>query len=312
MTEFCQFTARLEPQPILNQKKPMKEPLQKSGIPVKNAFIIREMRDPYFDKQWHAHPEYQLVAILRGTGTRYIGDHIKPFKGGDTVLTGPGLPHVWRSDNAYFDLSNGLDIHGIVIYFPPNFLGEGAMEKEEFEGINKLLTQAERGLEIVGETNRNITKMMKELLNMKGVQSIIKLLEILHLIATSIEVEPITQINYSYNHPVHDKDRMGDILDYILKNYKDKITLQQVASLANMSESAFSRYFKSRVNKSFSDFVGDVRISNARKLLQDGGLNISQVCFESGFPTLSNFNKQFKDRIGKTPLAYKKEFIETF
>lgn len=290
----------------------MKEPLQKSGIPENKAFVIREMRDPYFDKQWHAHPEYQLVAILRGSGTRYIGDHIKPFKGGDTVLTGPGLPHVWRSDNAYFDPANGLDIHGIVIYFPENFLGEGSMEKEEFEEISNLLVHAARGLEITGKTNQKVVALMKEMVNLSGVPSIIKLLQILHILAESSEIKPITQVNYSYNHPVSEKDRMGEILDYILKNFKEKITLQEVASLANMSESAFSRYFKSRVNKSFSDFLGDVRISNARKLLQDEDLNISQVCFESGFPTLSNFNKQFKDRIGKTPLAYKKEFIEPF
>ncbi|WP_057936363.1 AraC family transcriptional regulator [Algoriphagus resistens] len=290
----------------------MKEPLQKSGIPENKAFVIREMRDPYFDKQWHAHPEYQLVAILRGSGTRYIGDHIKPFKGGDTVLTGPGLPHVWRSDNAYFDPANGLDIHGIVIYFPENFLGEGSMEKEEFEEISNLLVHAARGLEITGKTNQKVVALMKEMVNLTGVPSIIKLLQILHILAESSEIKPITQVNYSYNHPVSEKDRMGEILDYILKNFKEKITLQEVASLANMSESAFSRYFKSRVNKSFSDFLGDVRISNARKLLQDEDLNISQVCFESGFPTLSNFNKQFKDRIGKTPLAYKKEFIEPF
>lgn len=290
----------------------MKAPLQKSRIPDNKAFVIREMNDPYFDKQWHAHPEYQLVAILRGSGTRYIGDHIKPFKGGDTVLTGPGLPHVWRSDNAYFDLENGLDIHGIVIYFPDNFLGAGSMQKEEFEEITNLLIHSSRGLEITGKTNEKVTQMMKEMVSMKGVPSIVMLLQILQVLAESAEILPITQVNYSYNHPTTEKDKMGDILDYILKNFKEKITLHEVASLANMSESAFSRYFKSRVNKSFSDFLGDVRISNARKLLQEEDLNISQVCFESGFPTLSNFNKQFKDRIGKTPLNYKKEFIEHF
>jgi AraC-like DNA-binding protein len=290
----------------------MKAPLQKSRIPDNKAFVIKEMNDPYFDKQWHAHPEYQLVAILRGSGTRYIGDHIKPFKGGDTVLTGPGLPHVWRSDNAYFDPENRLDTHGIVIYFPENFLGEGSLQKEEFEEISNLLSHSSRGLEVTGKTKEKVTQMMKEMVSMKGVPSIIMLLQILQVLAESTEILPITQIKYSYNRPTTEKDKMGDILDYILKNFKEKITLQELASLANMSESSFSRYFKSRVNKSFSDFLGDVRISNARKLLQDEDLNISQVCFESGFPTLSNFNKQFKDRIGKTPLNYKKEFKEHF
>ncbi|MEP1955780.1 MAG: cupin domain-containing protein, partial [Algoriphagus sp.] len=171
----------------------MKAPLQKSRIPDNKAFVIREMNDPYFDKHWHAHSEYQLVAILRGSGTRYIGDHIKPFKEGDTVLTGPGLPHVWRSDNAYFNPENGLDTHGIVIYFPENFLGDGSLQKEEFEEIAKLLSYSARGLEIKGETKEKVIHMMKEMVNMQGVPSIVMLLQILHLLAESTDLIPITQ-----------------------------------------------------------------------------------------------------------------------
>ncbi|SFB08525.1 AraC family transcriptional regulator [Algoriphagus aquimarinus] len=290
----------------------MKKPLQKSKIPSNKVFVIKELRESYLDKYWHSHEEYQLNVILKGRGTRYIGDHMKPFKEGDLVLTGPNLPHVWRSDNAYFVPENGLDTHDIVIYFPESFLGKDALEKEEFEEIGKLLAKADRGLEITGHTNRTVTKMMKELVHRKGGASIIGLLEILEVLAHSTELAPITHIDYKSNYTAHEKDKISEILEYVLKNFKEKITLKDVASLANMSESAFSRYFKTRVNKSFSDFLGDVRISNARKLLHDEDLNISQVCYESGFPTLSNFNKQFKDRIGKTPLNYKKEYMEPF
>ena len=97
-----------------------------------------------------------------------------------------------------------------------------------------------------------------------------------------------------------------------MKNYKEKIKLEEVASLANLSVSAFSRFFKSRANKSFSDFISDVRISHACKLLHEEDINVSEVCYESGFNTLSNFNKQFKDRIGKTPINYRKEYLESF
>ncbi|WP_339880206.1 AraC family transcriptional regulator [uncultured Algoriphagus sp.] len=290
----------------------MKKPLQKSKIPNNKVFVIKELRESYLDKYWHSHEEYQLNVILKGRGTRYIGDHMKPFKEGDLVLTGPNLPHVWRSDNAYFDPENGLETHDIVIYFPESFLGKDALLKEEFEDIGKLLARADRGLEITGQTNRKVVKMMKDLVHRKGAGSIIGLLEILEVLSHSTELEPITHIDYKTNYKAHEKDKISEILEYVLQNFKEKITLQDVASIANMSESAFSRYFKNRVNKSFSDFLGDVRISNARKLLHDEDLNISQVCYESGFPTLSNFNKQFKDRIGKTPLNYKKEYMEPF
>ncbi|UZD23489.1 AraC family transcriptional regulator [Algoriphagus halophytocola] len=290
----------------------MKKPLQKSKIPENKVFVIKELREQYLDKYWHSHEEYQLNVVLKGRGTRYIGDHMKPFKEGDMVLTGPNLPHVWRSDNIYFDVENGLETHDIVIYFPENFLGENAFMKEEYEDIEKLLSRANRGLEITGPTNRQVTKMMKELLDKRGTSRIVGLLQILDLLAHSSDLSPITQLGYKNNYAANEKDKISEILEYVLKNFKDKITLQDVAAMASMSESAFSRYFKSRVNKSFSDFLGDVRISNARKLLHDEDLNVSQVCFESGFPTLSNFNKQFKDRTGKTPLAYKKEYMDTF
>lgn len=282
------------------------------GVLANKTFAIREIKDSYFNKQWSAHPEYLLVAIVRGTGTRYIGDNFKSFKGGDIVLTGPGLPHVWRSDNAYFDLSNGLDIYALVLYFPINFIGSSTLQKEEFAQIKNLLKQAERGLELFGEENEQVIHMMRELVKLKGVSAIIKMLEILDTIANTSAIKPITRLPYSYKQTTQRKDIIGEVIEYILKNYKERITIQQVASIANMSESAFSRHFKAQVNKSFSEFVGDVRISNARKLLQTENLNISQVCFESGFPTLSNFNKQFKERVGKTPLAYKKSFLKSF
>ncbi|SIN74081.1 AraC family transcriptional regulator [Algoriphagus halophilus] len=290
----------------------MKNPLKKSRIPDSKVFVVQELIAPYFDKNWHFHPEYQLVVILKGRGTRYIGDHIKPFKEGDMVMTGPNLPHVWRSDNAYFDPANELDTHLIVAYFPENFLGEGIFEKEEFEDIGRLMKASARGLEIAGKTNQEITSKMKKLVQLKGSSQLIQLLDILNHLSHSKDISPITNAEYINLNKESEKDRMGEVYEYVMKNYKEKIMLEEVAALANLSVSAFSRFFKSRANKSFSDFISDVRISHACKLLHEEGINISEVCYESGFNTLSNFNKQFKERIGKTPLAYRKEYLDSF
>ncbi|MBN7816783.1 AraC family transcriptional regulator [Algoriphagus pacificus] len=290
----------------------MKTPLKKSRIPDSKVFVVQELIAPYFDKNWHFHPEYQFVVILKGRGTRYIGDHIKPFKEGDMVMTGPNLPHVWRSDNAYFDPANGLETHLVVVYFPENFLGEGIFDKEEFEDIGRLMKASARGLEVTGKSNQEITAMMKKLVHLRGTSQLILLLEILNYLAHSKDINPITNAEYINLNKESEKDRMGEVYEYVMKNYKDKIMLEEVAALANLSVSAFSRFFKSRANKSFSDFICDVRISHACKLLHEEGINISEVCYESGFNTLSNFNKQFKDRIGTTPLNYRKEYLESF
>ncbi|MBN3582020.1 AraC family transcriptional regulator [Algoriphagus aestuarii] len=290
----------------------MKNPLKKSRIPDTKVFLARELIAPFFDKFWHFHPEYQLVVILKGRGTRYIGDHIKPFKEGDMVMTGPNLPHVWRSDNAYFDPANDLETHLIVVYFPEDFLGEHIFEKEEFEDIGRLMKLSARGVEVSGNTNKEVTQMMKELVKLEGSTQLIQLLQILNYLSHSKEIKPITKAEYINLNKESEKDRMGEVYEYVMKNYKEKILLEDVASLANLSVSAFSRFFKSRANKSFSDFISDVRISHACKLLHEEDINISEVCYESGFNTLSNFNKQFKDRIGKTPLNYRKDYLESF
>jgi transcriptional regulator GlxA family with amidase domain len=149
---------------------------------------------------------------------------------------------------------------------------------------------------------------MKELLEIEGIESIIHLLKILQKIAVSEDCKLITEATYINTHKESEKDRMGMVFDFVMHNFRDKISLKEVADICNLSESAFSRYFKSRANQSFSDFLSQIRINHAYKLLQDESMNISQICYECGFFTLSNFNKQFKERSGKTPIEYRKEF----
>ncbi len=286
----------------------MKEPLQKSRIPEGKAFVIQELIAPYFDVNWHFHSEYQLFVVLKGSGTRFVGDRTTSFKEGDLVLTGPNLPHLWKNDKAYHDPKNGLETQGIVIYFPDNFLNNAVVELEEFEGIAKLLQLSKRGIEVVGETNLRITQLMQELLELKGLARIQHLLHLLDVLAQSQDYKLITDAGYLNTNKESEKDRMGQVYEYVLQHYASKITLQEVAQLCNLSVSAFSRYFKSRVNKPFSDFLTEVRISHACKLLQDTEESIAAVAFSCGFFTLSNFNKLFRERLHKSPKEYRKEF----
>jgi AraC-like DNA-binding protein len=290
----------------------MKQALQKSRIPETKAFLVKELKAPYFDKNWHFHQEYQLFLVLEGKGTRFIGDQMKPFREFDMVFTGPNLPHLWRNDQIYFEKESHLKTHGIVIYFNEGFLGDAISIKEEFESINILLEKSLRGLEILGKTNLKLRPMMQELVHLSGIESILKLLQILQVLSESEECQPITHAGYTNNNKESEKDRMRKVYEYVMENFSQKILLEEVSALANMTESAFSRYFTSRMNKPFSEFLSDVRISHACKLLHEADLNISEICYECGFNTLSNFNKQFKDRMGVTPLVYKKDYQRTF
>lgn len=290
----------------------MKKPFQKSRIPEGKAFLIKELIAPFFDVNWHFHSEYQLFVVLKGRGTRFIGDHMQSFREGDMVLTGPDLPHLWKNDKAYHDPENQMETHGIVIYLPDNFLNDSVYQLEEFEAISNMLKKSVRGIEIRGKTNFLIRQMMLELLDLKGVKSINHLLKILQTIADSPDCRLIADAAYINTNKESEKDRMGQVYEYVMHNFQGKVSLEEAAQLSNLSVSAFSRFFKSRVNKSFSDFLTEVRISHACKLLHETDLNISEISYECGFFTLSNFNKLFKDRIKKTPVEYRREFLKTF
>lgn len=288
----------------------MKAALQKSPIPHSHAFVVKELKDPHFDPNWHFHPEYQLFVAMKGTGTRFIGDHVKSFREGDMVFTGPNLPHLWRSDNQYFEGREGLWTHGIVIYFHENFLGDDFLQKEEMIKIKQLFTKAKRGMEIVGKTAANIQKMMIEILDLEGFRSIIHLLKILDILASTSDIQLLSSAGYTNTLKEADTERMNKVHAYVMKNFKRKINLDEVASLASMTPTSFSRYFKTHANKTFSDFISEIRIGYACKLLIEDNMNVSQACYESGFQTLSNFNKQFKTITQRSPLQYKREYTQ--
>lgn len=282
--------------------------VRKSAIPASKVFVVKDLIAPHFDPHWHFHPEYQLFLVLEGRGTRFVGDNIRSFRENDLVFTGPNLPHLWRNDDIYFDKKNALQTRGIVVYFQADFLVGPAHQKEELDKIYQLFQRAKRGLELHGATNRLIRQWMIELVDMQGVESIIQLLKILNMLAHSPDCHPITHAGYVNLNKESETGRMNQVYEHVMNNFKKKICLEEVAAIASMSVSSFSRYFKSRANKPFSNFLCEIRIGHACKMLHEKDNNISQICYESGFNTLSHFNKKFKEITGKTPLEYRKDY----
>lgn len=286
----------------------MPQALRKSPIPDTHTFVIKELKEPYFDPNWHFHQEYQLFVVLKGRGTRFVGDHIKSFEEGDVVFTGPNLPHLWRSDVGYFEGNPGLLTHGIVIYFQEHFPGKDLIQKEEAIHLRHFLDKSRRGLEIGGNCAKQITQMIKNLLEKDGLESIIYLLQILNTMIHSDEVLELSSPGYTNSLKDGDSEIMNLIHAYVMDNFKQIISLKEVASIANMTPTSFSRYFKMHANKTFSELVSEVRIGHACRLLIENKMNVSQACYESGFQTLTNFNRQFKALMKRTPLQYKKEY----
>lgn len=283
--------------------------LQKSPISADRAFECHWLHAPHFDPNWHFHSEYQLFIVTKGTGTRCIGDHVQPFKPGDLVLTGPNLPHLWRSDPEYFEGDSQLWTEGIVVYFPRDFFSNPFLRKMELYPIRQLLLRAERGILFKGTTAEKTSRMMTELLHQKDFESILQLLRILHVLAHSDEYDLLANPGYSNTLKESDTERMNKVHAYVMKNFREKITLEEVAALANMTPSSFSRYFKTHANKTFSAFLTGIRIGYSCKLLIEKKMNITQACYDSGFNTLSNFNRQFKTLTHYTPQEYRRRYV---
>ena len=284
----------------------MKPLLEKSIESLNQSFLVKKLQEPFFDPNWHFHPHYQLFTVIKGTGTRFIGDDIRHFEEGDTVFLGPNMPHLWRSDRNYFEKESHLQTEGIVAYFKEDFLGNDFFEKPEMFDIKSFLKNSERGLDLTGTLGEDMVSDLKELLGLTGFEGISKLLNILHKLSITNDYQYISSSNYTNTHKISETERMRIVHEYVLKHFKENINLSTVASLSNMTEAAFCRYFKSRTNKTFSDFVKEIRIGNACKILQDENKSISQTCYESGYNTVSNFNNQFKSLKGVSPLQYQK------
>lgn len=287
----------------------MKVVVHKSTIPASKIFLVQHLKDKHFDPYLHSHAECQLFVPFTGTGTRFIGDNIAAFKPGVLTLTGAHLPHLWRSDEAYFKKTSKLSASGIVIYFNENFLGDHLMDKEEMVMLKKLLENSKRGIDFFGETRKRVIKLMEELTGLHGIKSVIHLLEILNLLAFTKEYQYISSVLPRDVFHQRENDRLNKVYTFVLKNFNRKIALSELAGLVYMTPTSFSRYFTMHNNKSFSSFVTEIRVKHACKLLTETDGPISQISFDSGFDTISNFNKQFKEFTGKRPLEYKKEYL---
>jgi AraC-like DNA-binding protein len=286
----------------------MKVALQKSPISVDHVFEAKLLCAPHFDPNFHFHPEYQLFVVLKGTGTRFIGDHVSPFRKGDLVFTGPNLPHVWRSDSEYFEGNDQYHTEGIVVYFHEDFLGESILQKAEMYRIRQVLGRARRGMEITGQAAEKVRAMMTELLQSKDFDSVLGLLKILNILSQTTHYQLLSTAGYTNSLKESDTERMNNVHAYVMENFREKITLEQVAGIANMAPSSFSRYFRTHSNKTFSEFLTEIRIGYSCKLLIERKMNISQACYDSGFHTLSNFNRQFKALTRHTPQEYKRKY----
>ncbi|TRX70239.1 AraC family transcriptional regulator [Carboxylicivirga sp. M1479] len=271
---------------------------------IMHSFRVKHTILPYMDSAWHYHPDYELIYMVKGKGKRFIGDSVDDFVAGDLVFMGPNLPHVYKSDEIHYQGNDDVQTEVIVIQFKHNVFGDVFFNLPELKDINKVLSNSLKGIKISGRTKDKVVSEMWRIVNLNGVMRISSLLNILHLLTDSEDLSTVIKGVYKKNFSDKNSEKLGKVFEYTLHNFKKNIQLDEIATIANMSKTAFCRFFKVKTTKTFHQYLTDIRIGHACELLIDSDLTMSQISNQCGFNSQSLFNRQFKAIKGETPREF--------
>ncbi|HTM97203.1 MAG TPA: AraC family transcriptional regulator [Pedobacter sp.] len=273
-------------------------------------FTTKIIEQPYFSTEFHFHEECQLVYVIESEGKRIVGDSIEHFEREELIFLGPNIPHVWHNDQAYF--MQNMDkpsAKSISVFFDAEKLMALLIHFGDFKKLEAVIVKAQRGMKFYGKTKTLLRNLIYEITQETGDFSrMILLANILRLLSTTNEYELLSGAGYVNNYQLKDNDRMDKVFKYVFDNFASEMKLETIADLVGMNKQAFCRFFKSRTQKTFIQFVNEVKIGQACKLIANKDMQIGNVALACGFQTISNFNKFFKLMKGVTPNAYRKTF----
>lgn len=273
---------------------------------INHTFKIRHDILPNFGTIWHYHPEIELHYVIKGDGIRFIGENISNFKKDDLVLLGSNIPHTWKCN---VNGNSDYYVEALVLHFHPESFGPNFLNLPETIKIQKLLNLAKQGLIIHGESKEKIIKLMTKMKDSIGIKKIVYLLKIFELLSINTEYEIISS-NYDNSMcNTFDEDRINKVFNYTFDNFEKNITLEQVAELSNLSVTSFCRFFKKLTQKSYYDFLTEIRINHACRLLINTNMKASAIAEKSGFENTSNFYRHFKRFRNNTPNSFKNEYL---
>lgn len=283
----------------------MKAKLEKIEPGFGSSFTLRRFEgENCLNTEWHFHPEYEIVYISNGKGKRHIANHISYFEEGDLIFLGPHLPHFGFTENL-------KEPHiEIVLQMKPDFLGEGFFQKPEIRLIQQLFERSHVGISFRGKTKEFVGGELNRLFHLNPFERLISLLKILNTLAQSKEYELLNVEQFSLEVSSQYFDRMQEVYQYVGQHFQEEISLQEISDRVNMTVPAFCRFFKKVTDKTFTQFVNEMRIEEARRLLLDKHRSIAEVSYESGFNNLSHFNKHFKRISGVSPSEYRKQHTQ--
>lgn len=276
----------------------------KVPISEETSFRVQIDQGKHFYDKFHHHQEIQITWIQKSYGSLLMGNTIANFAENDLLVIGANVPHSFQNDEIFYKKNEGLTAKAISILFAQKAFGPYFFDLPEMQGIHNFIKNADRGYRINGKTKECIIDHLKLMEGKNGVERFLTLMEILHQLSISKDVEFLSNLSFLGNPTSSENKNLENIFQFILDHHQRTIKLEEIAHVANLSISAFCRFFKLRTRKTFSQFLNEFRISVACKKLLLDDFSISEICYEVGFTNLSNFNRQFKKITGYTPSQY--------
>ena len=255
-----------------------------------------------------SHINFEIVLLENCIGKRFIGDHIEDFEGTELMLLGSYLPHCWQF---YQFVDPMIQAHAVVIHFFPDFLGKQLLEKPEAKDLNTLFNnKAPKGILFTGDTVNRAKAIMQQMVFEKGMARVALMLRLLDILAVSENYRILSSPYFNSIESSSEAQKINKVFDYIFTNFKNDITLNDVADTVPMSTSAFCRFFKEKTGRTLIEFIKEVRIGYAAKLLLEGKHNVTEACYDCGYNSISNFNTHFKEVKKLSPRDFMKAYDE--
>lgn len=263
-----------------------------------------------FTYPWHFHSEFEIIYVEKGYGQCIIGDNIIDYTDNTLIMFGSEIPHCMQSSPEY-KTDESLRVNGCIIQFEKDFMQYSFRHYIQFININKLLDESARGIKFNIKNKPGIRTLLDKIPTTEGVEQILLFLELLHNLSLITKKEYGASPNYNPIPAEFKNKKIEKIISFINKTYTRNITLYDISSFAAMNPTSFCRYFKEKTGKTLVQYITDMRIGYACKLLSNDRFNISEISSECGFESVIHFNRCFKKNTGITPTEFRKKILET-
>jgi AraC-like DNA-binding protein len=268
------------------------------------GILFRDVTGPALQFPWHFHPELELTHIVRGAGRRYVGDSIEPFDDGDLCLVGGNTPHCWLTEQG-----DPGPVHARVIQFLPESIGPTLAQTATFRPLARLFERARRGLLISGPVHARVIEQMRELFTerTRSLDRYVGLLGVLSELSESDHCKELALLDTPPPHDAEAAQLAGKLLTYIHEQAAEpELSFNQVARAAGMSRASLGRAFPKLFGRTFAKYLAEVRVVKACTLLSETSKSVSEIAVETGFGSVSNFNRRFLALKRTSPLRYRK------